>query len=79
MILYTMMPNELIFPYEPEAVGKQQMITYQGIPLLVELTDQQQAHVVRIVSSDPQHFMNEQICPGAKISFHSIQGLSAMQ
>ncbi len=78
MILYTMMPNELIFPYEPEAESKQQMITYQGIPLLVELADQQHVQVIRILSSDPQHYMNEQICPGSKISFANLGGITAM-
>ncbi|MEH7335569.1 YlzJ-like family protein [Neobacillus drentensis] len=77
MILYTMMPQELIFPYETEPFQKQQMITYQGIPLLVEFTDQQNVQVVRILSSDPQHYLDERICPGSKISFASLEGLSA--
>ncbi|WHY79367.1 YlzJ-like family protein [Neobacillus sp. WH10] len=79
MILYTMMPNELVFPYEAEAASKQQMITYQGIPLLVEIADQQDVQVIRILSSDPQHFMNERIYPGAKISSSILEGLSALQ
>lgn len=77
MILYTMMPYELVFPYETDAFQNQQMITYKGIPLLVELTDQQNLQVIRILSSDPQHFMDERICPGAKISFADLGGLSA--
>ncbi|MFK9095329.1 YlzJ-like family protein [Bacillus salipaludis] len=79
MILYTMMPNELVFPYEVESASKQQMVTYQGIPLLVDLADQQNVQVIRILSSDPQHFMNEMIYPGAKISFGDLGGLSALQ
>ncbi|MFF2449793.1 YlzJ-like family protein [Neobacillus sp. NPDC058068] len=77
MILYTMMPNELIFPYEADMINKQQMITFQGIPLLVDAADQQNVQVVRILSSDPQHFMDERICPGAKISVNQ-EGLSAL-
>lgn len=76
MILYTMMPQELIFPYEEEAVSKQQTIFYQGIPLLVEATDQQTLQVIRILSSDPQHFMDERFSPGTKISFSNLDGLS---
>jgi len=79
MILYTMMPNELVFPYEAEADSKQQMITYQGIPLLVVISDQQNVQVIRILSSDPQHFMNERIYPGAKISSGILEGMSALQ
>ncbi|WP_312473026.1 YlzJ-like family protein [Neobacillus sp.] len=78
MILYTMMPNELVFPYDSESVSKQQMVNFQGIPLLVEATDQQNFQVIRILSSDPQHFMDEKICPGAKISFTNLEGLTVM-
>lgn len=78
MILYTMMPQELIFPYEAEAASKQITVTCQGIPLLVELTDQQNVQVIRVLSSDPYHFMDERFAPGSKISFASIEGLSAL-
>lgn len=72
-----MMPNELIFPSEADVISKQQMITFQGIPLLVDVSDQQNVQVVRILSSNPQHFMDERICPGAKISVNQ-EGLSAL-
>jgi hypothetical protein len=79
MILYTMMPPELIFPYEASSPGNQQMASYQGIPLLVESIDGQNVQVIRILSTDPQHYMDNQICPGAKISFTSLEGLSALE
>lgn len=72
MILYTMMPQELIFPYDADAFKNQQTVSYQGIPLLVEQTDQQNYQIIRVLSSDPQHFLNDQICPGAKISFSNL-------
>jgi hypothetical protein len=78
MILYTMMPNELIFPNEADVESKQQIVNFQGIPLLVELTEQQDFQVIRILSTDPQHFMDERICPGAKISFGNLEGLSSL-
>lgn len=77
MILYTMMPQELIFPTEIESLNNQQMVTYQGVSLLVEHVDQQNVQVVRILSSDPQHFLDERICPGAKISYANINGFSS--
>lgn len=79
MILYTMMPHELIFPSEQESYQQQKMITYQGIPLLVEQMDPNNVQVVRILSSDPQHFLDDRVCPGAKISFGDQEGLSALQ
>jgi hypothetical protein len=78
MILYTMMPSELIFPTEQVETSKQKLITYQGVSMLVEQTDADYVQVVRILSSDPQHYLNEQLCPGAKISFANLGGLSAL-
>lgn len=77
MILYTMMPEELIFPYDAETFSKQKTVTYQGVSLIVEHMDAQNVQVVRILSSNPQHYLDERICPGAKISYASIEGLSA--
>ncbi|MDQ0198619.1 YlzJ-like family protein [Neobacillus ginsengisoli] len=77
MILYTMMPQELIFPNETVVATKQQTLTYQGIPLLVELTDQQNVQVIRVLSSDPQHYLDDRVSPGTKISFANLDGLSA--
>ncbi|PFO05864.1 ribonuclease [Bacillus sp. AFS076308] len=78
MILYTMMPSELIFPSEQTEESKQKFITYQGVSMLVEQTDSDHVQVVRILSSDPQHYLNQQLCPGAKISFANLGGLSAL-
>jgi hypothetical protein len=78
MILYTMMPPELIFPYEAESPRQPQMVSYQGIPLMVEFVDGQNVQVIRNLSTDPQHYLDDQLCPGAKISFANLDGLSAM-
>lgn len=68
MILYTMMPQELIFPDNLEDYGKQKMVNYEGIPLLVEMTDNHQYRVLRILSSDPVHFLDSRCEPGSYIS-----------
>jgi len=78
MILYTMVPPELIFPYEAEPPRQPQMVSYQGIPLMVEFVDGQNVQVIRNLSTDPQHYLDDQLCPGAKISFANLDGLSAM-
>ncbi|WP_160719936.1 YlzJ-like family protein [Bacillus sp. USDA818B3_A] len=78
MILYTMMPSELIFPPEEVEQSKQKLISYQGISMLVEQTDSDHVQIVRILSSDPQHYLNQELCPGSKISFANLGGLSAM-
>lgn len=67
MIMYTMMPNELIYPTAQEVFEKQQMIDYHGIPLLVAKNEQQEVEVIRILSSDPKHYLDLTIQPGSKI------------
>lgn len=69
MILYTMMPQELVYPTAAEEYGQQFLVSYQGVPLIVEPTIDHTYQVIRIVSTDPQHFLNESLLPGTKISF----------
>jgi hypothetical protein len=68
MILYTMMPNELIYPVSEQETGAQMLIQYNGIPLLVERTNDHQFHVIRVMSSDPNHYLEDGCSPGTKIS-----------
>lgn len=77
MILYTIVPQEQIFPTDMSAYGKVQTVTYQGIPLLVEVDEEQTARVMRVMSSDPQHYLDERCCPGTKISLAFLEGLSS--
>lgn len=76
MILYTMLPYELVFPCDSDLYNKQHTIIWNGIPLLVEQADPQTVQVVRILSSDPQHFLDDRLIPGTKISLFKIEGLS---
>lgn len=71
MILYTMMPEELIFPTNELDYGKQIIIHYDGIPLLVEQMGDQSYQVIRVMSSDPNHFLDSRCTPGTKISLFS--------
>ncbi|KAB7668694.1 YlzJ-like family protein [Bacillus sp. B1-b2] len=68
MIMYTMMPEELIFPYSQETFEQQQVINYNGIPLLVARTETSEYEVIRILSTDPNHFLSSQFQPGSKIT-----------
>ncbi|MED3552131.1 YlzJ-like family protein [Cytobacillus praedii] len=68
MILYTSMPHELVFPTEAAEFSKQKVVTYNGIPLLVEMDGGQDCTVVRVMSSDPTHFMDDKYTPGTKIT-----------
>jgi hypothetical protein len=71
MILYTMMPQELIYPTNEMDYGNQMLIQYNGVPLLVEQTDDHMYQVVRVMSSDPNHYLDNSCSPGTKISLFS--------
>jgi hypothetical protein len=79
MILYTTVPYELVFPYEMSVYTKQKTITLNGVPLVVDCTDPQNVQIVRVLSSDPQHYLDDRYSPGTKISLLNPSGLSSTQ
>ena len=44
------------------------MVIYQGVPLIVEQVGAFQYQVKKIISTDPEHFLQSQIYPGAILS-----------
>lgn len=68
MIFYTMMPEELMFPTLEEDYKRQSIVEMNGVPLLVQATTTSQYEIVRVLSSDPRHFLDNQYCPGQKIT-----------
>ena len=68
MILYTAMPQELIFQTDEREYEKQSIINYEGIPLLVELDDNHDYRVVRVMSSNPLDYLDTRCCPGTILS-----------
>ncbi|WP_428908606.1 YlzJ-like family protein [Niallia sp. Krafla_26] len=62
------MPQELIFQTDEMEYGKQTMIDYGGVPLLVEMDDNHDYRVIRIMSSDPCDYLDERYCPGTILS-----------
>jgi hypothetical protein len=67
VILYTVIPNEHVFPTADSDYAGQMMIERQGIPMIVQQVDQQY-RIVRLMSSDPADYLNEQFCPGQYIN-----------
>jgi len=69
MILYTTLPRELIFnQYDHQQLNTEETILYNGIPLLVTKTNQHEYQVVRVLSTNPQHFLDQSCTPGSIIS-----------
>ncbi|MGP7817446.1 YlzJ-like family protein [Niallia sp. 01092] len=68
MIMYTMTPQELLFPISQDSYKKQRIIDYNGISLLVEKNELNEYEVLRILSTDPNHYLHGPVQPGAKIT-----------
>ncbi|WP_339192930.1 YlzJ-like family protein [Aeribacillus sp. FSL W8-0870] len=69
MILYTTVPEELIFPSDQEAFQKRHIVEMNGISLLIEETGENQCQIVRVLSTNPNHYLLESVFPGQKVPF----------
>ncbi|MCG1020706.1 YlzJ-like family protein [Sutcliffiella horikoshii] len=69
MILYTTMPQELIFPVENGEFEKQRVIDFNGVSLMVQQTDMNAYQIVRNLSTDPAHYLSSEYSPGQTINF----------
>lgn len=70
MIIYSALPLELIFE-NFEEVEKQQIeeIRMGAATMLVQPTGKYEGKIVRLISPDPQDYLNPTFAPGQKIFF----------
>lgn len=68
MILYTTVPQELIFPQEENLFSKQMVVDVKEGQLIIEQASDHEYRVVRLISTDPMAFLNENYSPGRMIS-----------
>jgi len=68
MILYTTMPQELIFPTEESVFQKQNIVEINGVSVLVNEERPGEHYIVRILSSNPADYLNDQFSPGQKVT-----------
>lgn len=64
-MLYTLIPEELIFSNQLEQ--KREMIEITGGLLEVEATENREYRIVRLISSDPNLYLEEKYAPGTLI------------
>lgn len=64
MILYTMMPHELVFPTTDDEFKKQTVVNGEGFSLVVEPVSGSECRVVSLISSNPQHYLDSKYSPG---------------
>lgn len=65
-MMHTVMPIEVIFPAQEQSISLKEM-PYNGVNLLVEQLPDGRKRIERIISSDPQDFLNPQMQPGTMI------------
>lgn len=70
MILWTPMQLELVFEgLEEMCPPEYSQISYQGVPMLVERTPSGKAKIVRLLSTNPQDYLNASYVPGNIVDF----------
>jgi hypothetical protein len=67
MILYTSMPQEMIYPPSNEAFTNQSIISYRGVPVVVDKSEEGQYKIIRLLSTDPNDYLNGDYSPGTMI------------
>lgn len=69
MIIYSTMPLELIFQNEDAHAYDCQEVQIGGVTMIVQPTGMNEAKIVRLISPNPQHYLNPSYAPGQKIYF----------
>lgn len=68
MIIYTIAPiEEVLKGFGEESVREVLKVEIGGIPVLVERTSSTSGQILRILSSDPQDFLNPTLQPGTLV------------
>jgi hypothetical protein len=71
MILYTILPDQAVLPEEDEVeehAKKQRFIEMDGLLLLIEPISESECKIVRMISSDPQNYLDSRYQPGNIVS-----------
>lgn len=65
MILWTPMQLELVFNgLEKMNAPNYEQLILQGVPMLVEKTADGRQKIVKLLSTDPNHYLKEEYLPG---------------
>ncbi|WP_369903036.1 YlzJ-like family protein [Bacillus manliponensis] len=74
MILYTVMPEELIYPVDHSQLDQQKVVNINGVEMLVSVGSEYDYSILRVLSTNPEHFLLYE--PGQKISVQQKEGFS---
>ena len=66
-VLHTIVPLEVVFSNKYDGLPKQQLVKVDGVEMLVEPLGFGEAKVVRVLSSNPAHYLNTKFQPGSNL------------
>jgi uncharacterized Fe-S radical SAM superfamily protein PflX len=69
MILYSVIPTEVIFQGMEQYNPQYEVIELQGVSMQVERISYNEARIVRLYSLNPQDFLNPELSPGTLIVY----------
>ncbi|MBD3109384.1 YlzJ-like family protein [Bacillus sp. AGMB 02131] len=75
MILYTIVPHEIIYESEQEFKASQENVYYNGVLVTVERLAVNRYQIVSILSTDPKDYLREELQPGKMIEIPLIRGV----
>lgn len=67
MILYTIMPEQLVYPSDYSQCERQQIVNINGVEMVVFEEEGHCYSVVRVLSTNPSHYLQYE--PGQKVTF----------
>ncbi|WP_459499920.1 YlzJ-like family protein [Bacillus sp. C1] len=67
MILYTIMPEQLVYEVDYSQYERQKVVNVNGVEMVVLEESNQHYSVVRVLSTNPSHYLQYE--PGQKITF----------
>ncbi|MEI7026315.1 YlzJ-like family protein [Paenibacillus sp. y28] len=71
MMLYTLVPMEQIMEQQQQPASLVEL-EYQGVLMQVEQISLQEARIVRLLSPDPNVYLNPQLTPGNRIRMQGM-------
>ncbi|MBM7623451.1 YlzJ-like family protein [Sporohalobacter salinus] len=69
MVNYSIFPIEEIFYEEEEEEGELLELEVDGMTMLIKQTEIDQGEIVKIISSNPQDYINVDYQPGTMVKF----------
>ncbi|WP_410983389.1 YlzJ-like family protein [Bacillus cereus] len=67
MILYTIMPEQLVYQSDYSQYEQQKIVNVNGVEMVVSEENSQYYSIVRVLSTNPSHYLQYE--PGQKITF----------